>query len=97
VAGGGDARGAEWSGNAFDDYAGYDLDRDGVGDVPYELRSLTSDLVAGRPALAFFRGTPALALVEAIGRIVPLFEPRLLLVDPAPRLTPVGLGSADAH
>jgi nitrous oxidase accessory protein len=88
VAGGGDARAAEWRGNHFDDYAGYDLDRDGTGDLPYELRSLTSDLVASRPALAFFRGTPALALAEAIGRIVPLFEPRLVLVDPAPRLSP---------
>ncbi len=97
VAGGGDARAAEWRGNEFDDYAGYDLDRDGTGDVPYELRSLTSDLVATRPALAFFRGTPALALVETMGRIVPLFEPRLLLVDAAPRLTPVVVEARDAH
>jgi nitrous oxidase accessory protein len=92
VAGGGDARGALWSGNQFDGYAGYDLDGDGTGDVPYELRSSSADLISARPALAFFRGTPALALVEAIGRIVPVFEPRLLLVDPAPRMTPVPLG-----
>jgi nitrous oxidase accessory protein len=97
VAGGGDARAAEWRGNRFDDYAGYDLDGDGTGDIPYELRSLTSDLVSSRPALAFFRGTPALALAEAIGRIVPLFEPRLLLVDPAPRLAPQGPGSSGAN
>jgi nitrous oxidase accessory protein len=97
VAGGGDAREAVWRGNTFDDYAGYDLDGDGVGDVPYELRSLSSDLVATRPALAFFRGTPALALVETIGRIVPLFEPRLLVVDEAPLLTPVGVEDRGAH
>ena len=90
VQGGGDARAALWRGNAFDDYAGYDLDGDGTGDVPYELRSLSADLVSGTPALAFFRGTPALALAEAIGRIVPLFEPRLLLVDPEPRMAQVG-------
>jgi len=86
VDGRGDARAATWYGNEFDDYAGYDLDGDGTGDLPYELRSLSSDLVADAPALAFFRGTPALALAAAIGRIVPLFEPRLILVDPAPRL-----------
>lgn len=86
VDGRGDAREAEWEGNHFDDYAGYDLDGDGVGDVPYELRSLISDLVAATPALAFYRGTPALALAEAIGRIVPIVEPRLLLSDPAPRM-----------
>jgi nitrous oxidase accessory protein len=86
VDGHGDAREAEWRGNAFDDYAGYDLDDDGTGDVPYELRSLTSDLVTNAPMLAFFHGTPALALAEAIGRIVPVFEPHLVLVDPAPRM-----------
>ena len=89
VDGRGDARQAVWRGNEFDDYAGYDLDGDGTGDVPYELRSLASDLVAEAPALAFFRGTPAFALVEAIGRIVPLFEPRLVLSDPEPRMTRV--------
>jgi nitrous oxidase accessory protein len=89
VEGGGDALGVTWEGNYFDDYAGYDLDGDGVGDVPFELRSLTSDLVAAKPALAFYRGTPALWLVEAIGRTVPLLEPRLLLVDRSPRMDPV--------
>ena len=88
VEGGGDALGVEWRGNDFDDYAGYDLDGDGVGDVPYQLRSLSSDLVAEAPALEFFRGTLALALAEAIGEIVPLFEPKLLLVDPEPRMDP---------
>ena len=91
VDGHGDARRAEWRGNAFDDYAGYDLDGDGIGDVPYELRSLAADLVAARPALAFYRGTPALGLAEAIGRIVPLLAPRLVLVDPAPRMAPLPL------
>jgi hypothetical protein len=42
--------------------------------------------VAERPALAFFRGTAAFALAEAIGRIVPIFEPRLVLSDPEPRM-----------
>ena len=89
VDGRGDAREALWRGNQFDDYAGYDLAGDGTGDVPYELRSLSSDLVAEAPALAFFRGTLAFAFAEAVGRIVPLFAPRLVLSDPDPRMTPV--------
>jgi nitrous oxidase accessory protein len=97
AAGGRDGAGdAEWLGNEFDDYAGYDLDGDGTGDVPYELRSLSSDLVAEAPALAFFRGTPSLALAEAIGRVVPLFETRLVLVDSAPRTTRVPWTGGDA-
>jgi nitrous oxidase accessory protein len=96
VEGRGDALGVEWRGNYFDDYAGYDLDGDGVGDVPYELRSLVSDLVSETPALAFFRGTPALALAEMVGRIVPILEPRRLLVDPAPRMAPIARGPRGA-
>jgi nitrous oxidase accessory protein len=87
---GAEAQSAEWRGNYFDEYAGYDLDGDGTGDVPYELRSLSSQLQSDVPALAFFRGTPALGLVEAIGRIVPVFEPRLLVVDERPRMAPPG-------
>ena len=86
VDGRGDALGIEWRGNDFDDYAGYDLDGDGFGDLPYELRSLSGDLQARVPALAFFRGSPALAAVEWIGRVVPIFRPRTLLVDPRPRV-----------
>jgi nitrous oxidase accessory protein len=88
VEGRGDARDAEWRGNDFDDYMGYDLDGDGVGDVPYELRSLVGQLVAHNPSLAFFRGSPVLALVELVGRVVPLFQATTILVDPAPRMGP---------
>ncbi len=97
VEGGGDALGVAWRGNDFDDYAGYDLDADGVGDVPYELRSLSGDLVARYPDLAFFRGSPTLALVRAAGELLPLFSPRPVLRDAAPRVAPLGLepGHAD--
>jgi nitrous oxidase accessory protein len=93
VDGGGDALDAVWRGNDFDDYVGYDLDGDGFGDVPYELRSLSNRLIGTYPSLAFLYGTPTLALVEAISFIVPLFQPRTLLVDPAPRMAPLTVGS----
>lgn len=85
VEGRGDALGVDWSENEFDDYAGYDLDGDGYGDVPYELRSLSEQLTSRHPTLAFFRGSPVLTLVELIGRVVPIFQPRTILVDPRPR------------
>lgn len=86
VEGRGDARAAEWRGNDWDVYAGYDLDGDGVGDLPFELRSLAADLAATHPSLRFFRGTPAMALVEWAGRVVPLFRPETLLVDEKPAM-----------
>lgn len=86
VDGGGDALADVWDGNYFDDYTGYDLDDDGVGDVPFELRSYTGQLVGRHPELGFFAGAPALALTEAAAHLDPLFRPRALLVDPHPRM-----------
>lgn len=84
VEGRGDALAARWRGNHFGDYRGYDLDGDGIGDLPYELRSLSSSLETRRPSLAFFRGTVAMGLVELAGEALPLFQPTTLLVDPVP-------------
>jgi nitrous oxidase accessory protein len=96
VAGGGDAREASWRGNYYDDYAGYDLDGDGVGDLPYELRSFTGALMAREPALLFFRGSLAIWLIERIGHAVPLFPARTLLVDALPRMRPSDPGALRA-
>jgi nitrous oxidase accessory protein len=89
VEGGGDALGVAWEGNDFDDYQGYDLDHDGVGDLPYELRSATGALEARLPDTAFFRGTPALALVDVAARVLPLFAPKLLVRDERPHMGPL--------
>jgi nitrous oxidase accessory protein len=88
VDGGGDAVGLVWRGNHFDDYAGFDLDGDGAGDLPYELRSLSSQVVSRQPDLAFFRGTPALAALDMVSRALPMYPPKLVLRDEAPRLSP---------
>lgn len=93
VDGGSDALGIEWRGNHFDDYRGYDLDGDGVGDVPYELRSLSGELASRYPDLAFFRGTPSLALVEVAGEALPLLQPRAVLRDGSPRVGPEACAS----
>ncbi len=95
VDGGGDALADAWVGNYFDAYTGYDLDRDGTGDVPFELRSYTGALVARHPELGFFAGAPALALTEAAAHLDPLFRPRALLIDPQPRMAPAA-GAAGA-
>jgi nitrous oxidase accessory protein len=86
VDGRGDALAASFAGNEWDGYVGYDLDGDGVGDVPHRPRSLSHAWIARVPPLAFFRGTAALGIVEWLGQALPLFATGPLLVDPAPRL-----------
>lgn len=86
VDGGDSAANITWEGNDFDDYRGYDFDGDGVGDVPYELRRLSTDLTVRFPDLAFFHGTPALALIDVSSHVMPLFHPDTILVDPSPSM-----------
>jgi nitrous oxidase accessory protein len=88
VDGGGHALGMTWLGNDFDDYAGYDLDGDGFGERPYELRRLSSQLTSRQPQLAFLRGTPSLWMVDVASEVSPLLRPQTVLVDERPRLRP---------
>lgn len=100
VHGGGDALGVAWEGNDFDDYRGYDFDRDGVGDVPYELASFSGRLEDSHPDLAFFSGAPTLFLVDAASRLLPLLAPKAILVDERPSVAPSGstlLQASHAH
>ncbi len=97
VEGGGNALDADFDGNYFDRYAGYDLDGDGIGDVAHEQRSLANELTSRSPQLEFFRGTPALGIVDAAGKLVPLFTPQTLLRDPHPLVEPPTRRSRHAH
>lgn len=84
VDGGGDAMFVAMRGNHFSDYEGYDLDADGVGDVAYEVKALSSELTESRPTLKFFHGTAAMGLVDVVARAMPMLASHKLLVDPAP-------------
>lgn len=89
VDGNGDARAILFAGNHFQDYAGYDLDRDGVGDVPFQLKSAGSDLRSGHPGLRFFQGTLALGLFDAVATALPYLGARVLLQDETPSIRPL--------
>ena len=88
IEGGGSAVSADWTGNYFGTYAGYDFDDDGVGDVPFEMRSFTQTLKGRYPKLDFLDGTPAMAFIETATRLAPLYQPKLLVRDDSPRMQP---------
>jgi nitrous oxidase accessory protein len=88
VEGGGDALGMKFERNYWSDYDGYDLDGDGFGDLRFEHRQLSSELEQTRPAIAFFRGTLAIGMVDAVSRAFPLLSSRMLLVDERPAMKP---------
>ena len=74
-------------GNYWDAYTGYDLQRDGRGDVPYHPVRLFSLLVEqNEPALILLRSN-FVALLDAAERVIPALTPETL-VDSHPAMHP---------
>jgi len=76
--------------NYWDKYEGYDLNRDGKGDVPYHPVSMFSMIVAENPtAMILFRSVMA-TLFDKIEKIIPGLTPENLL-DNYPYMKPLHL------
>lgn len=78
-----------FAGNYWDAYRGYDLDRDGVGDVPYRPVRLFSMIVAqNQPALILLRSA-FIEMLDAAERVIPALTPEKLVdATPAMRRVP---------
>lgn len=77
-----------YDGNYWSNYNGYDLDKDGVGDVPYRPVHLFSLLVEREPAGLILLRSFFIDLVDAAERVMPLYTPPTLL-DNRPFTSPV--------
>jgi len=77
----------EWSGNFWSDYVGWDVDGNGVGDVPYRSNTLVDDLLVRYPLAKLLLASPALQMLAVAERQFPVITvPKG--VDPSPRMTP---------
>jgi nitrous oxidase accessory protein len=80
----GSARNNVWRGNYWDDYQGFDRDRDGQGDRPHELYAYADQLWMAIPYARFFRNAPVLEMLDFLERLAPFSAPVLLLRDQDP-------------
>ncbi|RLJ19186.1 hypothetical protein DJ031_09135 [bacterium endosymbiont of Escarpia laminata] len=79
------ARYNDWRNNHWDNYEGFDLDGNGIGDLPHDIYLYADRIWMDRPTTQFFRSTPTMEFIDFIERLAPFSDPELILSDPAPR------------
>ena len=77
-----------FAGNYWDAYRGYDLDRNGVGDVPHRPVRLFSLLVQHNPPALLFMRSAFVELLDGAERVLPSLTPETV-VDSTPAMHPI--------
>ncbi|ABK83213.1 nitrous oxide reductase family maturation protein NosD [Campylobacter fetus] len=76
----------EWNKNYFDDYEGFDRNKDGIGDLPYQNYTYLDSLWQYHPNLRFFYGSSVISILNFIARLAPFSSQELLITDENPRI-----------
>jgi len=87
VSGARTAKRNNWQGNYWEDYEGFDLNQDGVGDGPYEYYNYADRIWMDVPPTQFFKGSPVLEVLDFLERLAPLTDPAMVLRDVRPMMT----------
>lgn len=77
-----------FNGNYWDRYEGYDLNRDGTGDVPFRPVSLYAVVVEQMPAGLILMRSFMVSLMDRAEKIIPTLTPEKL-IDNEPAMKPV--------
>lgn len=75
-----------WAGNYWDNYQGFDRDKDGYGDIPHEQWMFADRIWNYLPAAKLFYASPVLDFMNFLWRMMPFSEPELVARDPRPRM-----------
>lgn len=85
------AKDQDWSedgkGNFWSDYMGWDIDRNGIGDIPYETSSAMDRLVWAYPSLKLLVNSPAVLTLRMVENQFPIMRSPGI-IDSAPLMRP---------
>jgi len=74
-----------FDGNYWSHYEGYDLDRDGIGDVPYRPVRLFSVITQRQPEALILLRSMLITLLDTAERVMPILTPQTL-TDERPKM-----------
>jgi len=80
-------------GNYWSDYTGFDLDHDGIGDVPHRIQNVFEYMEGNFPRLRLYLESPAAQALALTERLFPVVRGSREL-DRAPLIRPVATGVA---
>ena len=78
-----------WQKNYWSDYAGFDTNADGMGDMPYRSEHFFENLTDRAPMLRALIYSPASQTIEFAASSFPIFKPQPKFVDESPLMQPV--------
>ncbi len=73
-----------WKRNYWDEYEGFDRNKDNVGDIPFQHYVYADKLWLYNPSVKFFYGSVIIDLLNFLAKIAPFSEPDLLATDNEP-------------
>ncbi len=73
-------------GNYWDNYAGFDRNRDNIGDTSHKVYQYADQLWVYNPDVKFFYGSPVISLLNFLAKLAPFSEPIFLLEDKEPKI-----------
>jgi nitrous oxidase accessory protein len=71
-------------GNYWDNYQGFDKNKDNIGDTPHKVYQYADQLWVYNPSVKFFYGSPVISLLNFLSKLAPFSKPLFLMEDTKP-------------